>query len=55
MPPYEFDCLDCGREFTLILSVQDYENKKKITCPGCGSDKVERLVTSCQVVTARKS
>ena len=54
MPVYEFECLDCGKEVTLVISVSEYE-KKDFKCPECGSKKLERLVSSVQVVTTKKS
>ena len=54
MPVYEFACLDCGREFTLTLSVQEYE-RKGFACPHCKSKAVERLMTACGVITSKKS
>jgi putative FmdB family regulatory protein len=54
MPFYEFACLDCGREFSVVLSVKEHE-RKTITCPGCKSKLVEQLVTTCEVITAKKS
>ncbi len=54
MPVYEFVCLDCGREFTLVLSIRDYERKESV-CPHCKSKAIERLVTTCEVITAKKS
>jgi putative FmdB family regulatory protein len=54
MPMYEFACLDCGREFTLILSLREYE-RKDVSCPQCKSKSIERLVTTCEVITSRKS
>ena len=54
MPVYEFACLDCGHEFTLALSVREYE-RKGIACPHCKSKSVERLVTACGVITSKKS
>jgi len=56
MPLYEFTCLDCGRDFTLVLSVYDSQDeKKKRSCPRCQSDRIERLVTTGEVVPSRKS
>jgi putative FmdB family regulatory protein len=54
MPVYDFVCLDCAREFTLVLSMRDHE-RKDVSCPHCHSKRVEQLVTSCEVVTSRKS
>jgi putative FmdB family regulatory protein len=54
MPIYEFDCLKCRREFKLVLSLREYE-KKNVSCPRCKSKKVEQILTSCQVVTSKKS
>lgn len=54
MPLYEFACLDCGKEFTVVLSVREHD-RKTVTCPHCKSKLVEQLVTTCEVVTARKS
>jgi putative FmdB family regulatory protein len=54
MPTYEFGCLDCGREFTLVLSLNEYE-RRYVSCPHCMSKRIERLVTTCEVITSRKS
>ena len=54
MPVYEFACLDCGREFTLVLSIKEYE-RKGFACPHCKSKAVEQLATTCEVITSRKS
>lgn len=54
MPSYEFECQECAKEFTLILSVHEYEGDA-FECPHCHSRGVERLITSAQVVTSRKS
>lgn len=54
MPVYTFACLDCGKEFTLVLSLHDYE-RKHVSCPHCKSKAIEQLVTTCEVITSRKS
>ncbi len=54
MPAYEFKCLKCGRQATLLIPFSEYE-KKKIKCPKYGSKRLERLIRSVQVVTSRKS
>jgi putative FmdB family regulatory protein len=54
MPVYEFGCLKCGKEFTLVLSIREHE-RKVATCPRCKSKSVESLVTHCEVITSKKS
>lgn len=54
MPVYDFLCNACGKEFTLTLHLAEYE-KHGFTCPHCQSTAVERAVSSCEVVTSRKS
>ena len=56
MPIYEFECLKCEHNFTLVLSFSEYEKKDKagFRCPKCRSQRVEQLV-SVQVRTSKKS
>lgn len=54
MPSYEFRCQKCGKKATFVISYSDYE-KKKYKCPKCGSKRLERLVSTVQVVTSKKS
>ena len=54
MPTYEFECEKCGKSFSVILSLADYE-KKKYKCPKCGSKQVKQQITSFQAVTSKKS
>jgi putative FmdB family regulatory protein len=54
MPVYEFKCLDCGEQVTLVIPLSEYE-KKDFICPKCDSKKLERQITSVQVVTSKKS
>ena len=54
MPFYEFQCQKCGKQFTLVLSVKQYE-RKEFACPDCKAKEVEQLITSAQVITSRKS
>ena len=54
MPVYEFVCLKCRKEFTLTLPLREYE-KGDFRCPHCKSRSVEQLVTTCEVVTSKKS
>lgn len=54
MPIYEFECRECGKEFSVVLSVKQYE-QKEFACPACQGKEVEQLVTSTNVITSRKS
>jgi putative FmdB family regulatory protein len=51
VPIYEFECRKCGKEFSLVLSVTQYE-QKEFACP---AREVAPLVTSANVITSRKS
>ena len=54
MPTYEFRCKNCARKVILVISFKDYE-KKGQKCPKCGSKRLERLISTVQVQTSRKS
>jgi len=55
MPAYEYICRDCNREFTVFLSIREYESKPKITCPGCTSDNIQRKLSGFFAKTSRKT
>jgi putative FmdB family regulatory protein len=54
MSQYVFHCRDCNKEFTRDLHMADRE-KAEVTCPHCGSKRVEQLVSAFSTVTSRKS
>ena len=54
MPNYEFQCKDCKKEYSVHLSLADYE-KKKYQCPECKSSNVKQQITAFQTKTSRKS
>ncbi len=43
MPLYEFTCADCGATFEELVSVAF--DTLGVTCPECGSEKIEKLVS----------
>jgi len=55
MPAYEYVCRDCNREFTVFLSIREYEEKPEIKCPKCESDNVQRMLTGFFAKTSKKS
>jgi len=54
VPTYEFVCEKCNKEFTVILSISEYE-QKKAKCPKCQGKKVRRLISSFHTKTSKKS
>ncbi len=55
MPAYEYECKDCKKEFTVFLSLKEYEEHPKIKCPECESDNVDKLITGFFAKTSKKS
>jgi putative FmdB family regulatory protein len=45
MPIYEFRCGACKREFEELVFRRD----EKVSCPGCGSSRVKRLLSGFAV------
>jgi putative FmdB family regulatory protein len=42
MPVYEYVCTRCGERFERLAS---YAEADRVSCQGCGSDRVRRLVS----------
>jgi len=53
MPVYDYICHDCNKTFEEVLTLQEHE--KTVTCPHCGSKKVEQEVAAFFAVTGKKS
>ncbi len=53
MPVYEFVCRDCKKQFEIARPVS--EHKDTVSCPGCGSQNVERTWSAVYAVTSKKS
>ncbi len=43
MPIFEFKCLQCEKEFEVLLKSK--EEIYQVRCKACGSEKVERLLS----------
>ncbi|MBT8332825.1 MAG: zinc ribbon domain-containing protein [Desulfobacterales bacterium] len=54
MPIYEFLCQKCEHEFSIVMTLSEYE-KKKFMCPKCNDKKVKRQISSFQTITSKKS
>jgi putative FmdB family regulatory protein len=55
MPAYEYVCKDCARNFTVYLSLKEYEEKPKVKCPNCESSNVMRHIAVFFAKTSKKS
>ena len=51
MPIYEFKCLGCGHVFELLKLKKDDE-KTRMKCPECGSEDVERVLSSVSFIAS---
>ncbi len=45
MPLYEFDCKDCRQAFDELVR-RPAEALPEVTCPSCGSHRVEKKVSA---------
>ncbi len=55
MPAYEYNCKDCNHDFTVFLTIKEYDSMPKIKCPHCGSDNVQKKLTGFFARTSKKS
>jgi putative FmdB family regulatory protein len=54
MPVYEYVCRACGKRFSESKSIAAYD-PKKVKCPKCKSKRVDRVWSTVQVSTSKKS
>jgi putative FmdB family regulatory protein len=54
MPTYEFRCRNCGKEFSAAAHVKDLE-QRAITCPNCGKNDLQELISPFIPKTSKKS
>jgi putative FmdB family regulatory protein len=54
MPMYEYECEKCKKTFTVALSFKEHD-QGVAACPGCGSKKVNQLISSFIAKTASKT
>ncbi|MEW6034329.1 MAG: zinc ribbon domain-containing protein [Chloroflexota bacterium] len=51
MPIYEFKCQRCGNVSEFLLSGPS--DGKKLACPDCGSQNLERLISAPNLLNSR--
>lgn len=54
MPTYEYECKDCTKKFTVILTISEH-GKAKVSCPKCKGKRVVQSVSAFMTKTSRKS
>ena len=54
MPTYEYHCLQCGERFERAQHVTEHDSGR-VTCPKCGSDRIEQIFSRFYARTAKKS
>ena len=54
MPLYDYQCQNCGKIFTAVLSLAEHE-RGDIRCPGCNSKDVRQMVSPFSAKTSKKS
>lgn len=62
MAYYDYRCTECGQKFETVQTFEehdrreDHERHRKLTCPKCGSRKIEQVIGSpAFAITAKKS
>ena len=54
MPTYEYQCQACQKEFTIVQSMAEHDQKQN-RCPGCESDQITQRFSSFYARTSKKS
>lgn len=54
MPIYDYKCLDCNKEFTVIQTLKEHE-EGETECPNCKGKNIKRLLGTFFASTSKKS
>lgn len=54
MPTYEYRCLDCRKRFEVFLTFSEY-GVKKVICPHCQSENIQRRIGKVRVARSDES
>ena len=54
MPIYEYLCMNCGKIFSIQLSMSEHE-VKNLTCPDCKGDEIAQRYSTFLAKTSKKS
>lgn len=54
MPTYEYECKECNKKFSVMLSISEHD-AGKVSCPKCKGKRVKQSVSAFTTKTSRKS
>jgi putative FmdB family regulatory protein len=54
MPLYEYICSKCHKKFSEVLTIKEHDTKK-VRCPKCQSQEVEKIIEPFFAKTASKT
>lgn len=54
MPTYEYECKECNKKFSIILTISEH-GTTKISCPKCKGKQVKQRISTFTAKTSRKS
>ncbi len=54
MPSYSYQCLDCGKRFTVRMSYAEY-GTRPVHCPACGSANLRRIIGRVRMLRSEES
>jgi putative FmdB family regulatory protein len=54
MPLYEYSCRKCGAKFSETMTIKEHETRK-VLCPKCQSNELQKIIEPFFAKTARKS
>jgi len=54
MPYYDYRCSQCRRKFTVKQTFEEHGHKR-VKCPKCDTQKVERVIGTVFAKTSKKS
>lgn len=54
MPTYEYRCDNCGKSFSLRMSMAEHE-KGSLTCPDCKGGRIVQQYSAFYAKTSKKS
>ena len=55
MPNYDYKCSECRKKSTEKHTFEEHDRRKRVTCPKCGSENIERVIGAVLARTSKES